>query len=280
MAQEARPAAPLFVAVAPTGARRTRADHPHLPITPEEIAREARACLDAGAAMLHLHVRDARGAHTLEAAAYRAAIAAVGAACGDGLVIQVTTEATGRFTPAEQMACVRELRPEAVSLAIRELVPDASHEAEAARFLAWCRRERIETQYILYDVADLERLDDLSGRGVIPERRPSRLYVLGRYAPRRPADPAELLPILARDGGREAPWTVCAFGPRELACVTTAAALGGHVRVGFENNLHLPDGSLAGSNAALVAGVVNLAAAIGRAVGNAEALRADMAARR
>jgi 3-keto-5-aminohexanoate cleavage enzyme len=57
---------PLVVIVAPTGARRSKADHAGLPITPDEIAAEAARCCAAGATVLHLHVRDEDGAHTLD----------------------------------------------------------------------------------------------------------------------------------------------------------------------------------------------------------------------
>ena len=119
---------PLIIAVAPNGARKTKADHPALPITPEELAETAARCLDAGASMIHLHVRDDDQKHSLDVSAYRAAIAAIRARVGGELIIQVTTEAVGIYTPAQQMAMVQELEPEAVSLAVRELCPDDAHE--------------------------------------------------------------------------------------------------------------------------------------------------------
>ena len=83
---------PVFLAVAPNGARKTKADHPALPITPAELAATAAACAEAGAAMIHLHVRDADQRHSLDVEAYRAAIAAVRSAVGEDLVIQATSE--------------------------------------------------------------------------------------------------------------------------------------------------------------------------------------------
>jgi uncharacterized protein (DUF849 family) len=91
------PADRIVVMSAPNGARRGKADHPALPITPSELAEEAMALVSAGVSVLHLHVRDAAGAHTLDADAYRAAIEAIRARVGDALVLQVTTEAVGRF---------------------------------------------------------------------------------------------------------------------------------------------------------------------------------------
>lgn len=253
---------PVIVAVAPNGARKTKADHPALPITAEEIAATATACRDAGAAMIHLHVRDRDGRHSLDVDTYRAATAAVRAAVGRDLVVQATSEAAGRYRPKEQMQMVRDLKPEAVSLAVREIVPDEAAEPAAAAFLAWVRSEGIRPQYILYSDDDLRRFDDLIARGVVPGERQLVLFVLGRYTRGQTSEPRDLVPFLAANSHHHL-WSVCAFGPRETACAVAAAALGGHVRVGFENNLHLPDGSLAADNAALVTAVAEGLRAIG-----------------
>ena len=277
MSGEAGWTEPLILAVAPNGARKTRRDHPAVPITPEEIARTAAACAEAGAAMIHLHVRDAEDKHSLDVERYKAAIAAVRREVGGRLVVQVTSEAVGIYAPAEQMAMVRDLKPEAVSLAVREIVPDEAAEPAAADFLAWLRGEGILPQFILYSDEDLRRFDDLVARGVVPGGRHFLLFVLGRYTAGQVSDPADLLPFLASNEQAH-PWAVCAFGPRETACAVTAAGLGGHARVGFENNLHLPDGSTAPDNAALVAAVSAGAAAIGRRLASADEARALMAA--
>lgn len=269
---------PAIVTVAPNGARRTKADHPVLPMTPDEIAREAAACREAGAAMLHLHVRDAAGGHTLDADAYRAAIAAVRRAVGGTLILQMTTEAVGRYRPDEQMAAVRSVRPEAVSLAIAELIPDEAGERSAAEFLWWLERERTLAQYILYSADDVRRFAALRRRGIVPGARPFVLYVLGRYAKDRSSVPADLVPFLAAAEGQDWHWAMCAFGPKEGACAFAAAALGGHPRVGFENNLFLTDGRIAPDNAALVAQVADGTRRIGRPLADADAARALLAA--
>jgi 3-keto-5-aminohexanoate cleavage enzyme len=263
---------PVGIMVAPNGARRTKQDHPALPMNATETAHCAAACHAAGAAMIHVHVRDAQGRHALDADLYREATAAIRREVGEGLVIQATTEAVGRYTPAEQMALVRDLRPEAVSMAVRELIPDAGAEREAASFLTWMSRERIAPQFILYSADDLARFDDLRHRGVVPDTFTDILYVLGRYTSGQQSTPRDLVPFLAADGARY-PWTVCAFGYREHACALTAAAMGGHIRVGFENNLHLKDGTLAPDNAALVADVAAAVRALGRPLADADAFR-------
>ena len=269
---------PAVIAVAPNGARRGPADHAALPVTAEAIAAEARRCRDAGAAMLHLHVRDAEGRHSLDPDLYRAAVAAVRAAVGDDLLIQVTTEAVGRYGPGEMMASVRSVAPEAVSIALRELLPaEGGDESAAAAFLDDLRAAGTRVQHIVYAPAELERLQDLRARGVIPGGVLEVLFVLGAYAG-RPADPADLLPFLAaRRDPVTVRWSVCAFGPAEAACAAAALALGGHARVGFENNLVLPDGRPAPDNAALVAAVAALARGMGRPLADGPAAREIMA---
>ena len=265
---------PLIVAVAPNGARLTKTDHPAIPIAPDELARTAAECIEAGAAMIHLHVRDKDQRHTLDADAYKAAIAAVRREVGQRIVIQVTSEAVGIYKPDEQMAMVRAVKPEAVSLAVREIVPDDASEKTAAEFLAWIAKENICPQYILYSDADVRRFADLRARGIVPGARPFVLYVLGRYTKGQVSAPTDLLPFLAAQDDASVPWGMCAFGARENACAVASAALGGHVRVGFENNRLLPDGATAPSNAASVALVAAAARAMGRPTADADRARA------
>ncbi|MGY2047622.1 3-keto-5-aminohexanoate cleavage protein [Methylobacterium sp. JK268] len=274
---------PLIIAVAPNGARLTKADHPALPITAREVGLEAARCREAGAAMIHLHVRDAEERHSLDVDRYRDAIAAVRREAGPDMIVQVTTESVGVYAPAEQIAAMRALQPEAFSAAVRELFADPEGEAEAAAFLAEQAAAGALVQHILYDAGDVTRFQGLVARGLIPLGRASVLFVLGRYAAGQRSDPADLLPFLeAWNSGHhlDLPWSLCAFGRREAACLVTAACLGGDVRVGFENNLARPDGSLAPDNAAQVAALAALARGLGIEIAGPTAARALLRARR
>ncbi|CUI89708.1 3-keto-5-aminohexanoate cleavage protein [Achromobacter xylosoxidans] len=263
---------PVIVTVAPNGAYKKAADHPAVPLTAEALAQEARACLDAGAAMMHMHVRKPDGSHLLDAQAYRDALAAVRRAVGDELLVQVTSEAAGVYKAAEQMALVRELQPEAVSIGLREIAVPEIPEDELAAFLAWVAERRIMTQIILYDEGDVRRWLSLRARGLVPPGAWSVLFVLGRYSVGQTSSAYDLLPFLAAYD-HSLPWAVCAFGAQENACVTTAAAFGGHMRVGFENNLKLRDGSVASGNGELVRQAVEGAIALGRPVADAAEAR-------
>lgn len=268
----------VAIAVAPNGGRRTKADHPALPLTPAELAVTAARCREAGASMIHVHVRRPDGSHLLDADAYRAVIDATTREVGDDLVVQITSEALGVYGPAEQIAVVKATRPEAASLALRELVPDASAEADFASLLEWMKAERVLPQIILYDPAEAARLADMLTRGLVPSETIPVLCVLGRYSANQRSEPADILPFLPPVTACFRHWSVCAFGPQEAACVTSAALLGGHVRVGFENNLHRPDGSPAEDNADLVLAAARPLQGLGYGIQTAAELREDLSA--
>ena len=269
----ASPLGPVALAVAPNGGRRTKADHSAIPLTPQELARTAAECLEAGASMIHVHVRKPDGSHLLDADAYRAAIAEIRASVGGRMVIQISSEALGLYKPSEQIAVVRGVRPEAVSLALRELVPDAAAEEAFADLLLWLKREGVAPQIILYSVEDAVRLSQMQQRGLIPWTNVPVLIALGRYQIGQTARPIDLLPFLAPDAPIFRHWMVCAFGGAETACVVAAALLGGHARVGFENNLLLPDGGTATSNCDLVAATRLALESCGRAICTVDATR-------
>ena len=258
---------PIMITVAPNGARKLKQDHPQLPLTATELGETAAACSEAGASMLHLHVRDKDSAHSLDPERYRAAIAQIRSMGGSDLIIQITTEAVGRYQPVEQMECVRKTKPEAVSLALRELIPEAKDESAAARFFHWLYTERIAPQYILYDATDIQIFKSLCQRGLVPDECIHVLLVLGRYQESQESEPEALAPLLAQlDTGWL--WSVCAFGRNEFRCMDAAIKEGGHCRVGFENNLLLPDGNTAASNVDLVQTTADLVTQAGCSVAN------------
>lgn len=160
------------------------------------------------------------------------------------------------------MACVEALAPQAVSVAIREVIRAPQDVERAGAFLARLAQRGTAVQYIVYSPEELERCGRLHADGVIAQQRPQVLLVLGSHAERRPGRPDDLVPMLAvlPEGWR---WSMCAFGAQEWRCAAAAALLGGDVRVGFENNLHLRSGAPAADNAALVRDTVQVLASIG-----------------
>jgi len=266
---------PLMVMCAPNGARRQKSDHPSLPTEPHELARCAEDILAAGASVLHLHVRDGQEQHSLDVDRYRQAIDAIRERVGDQLVIQVTTEACGVYSTKEQMRVVRDLRPEAVSLALRELCPEGGNRPEsvARDFFHWLQGEKIWPQYILYSPEDVIRFEQLRERGIVPGEGLSALFVLGRYDKDLRGNPSDLSAFV-NVASDDTHWSVCCFGEREHDAATNAVQSGGHVRVGFENNIYMKNGAEAADNAALVKQAVETGLASGRSIATADDIRA------
>lgn len=225
---------PFIVTYAPNGARRQKTDHPDLPITPSEMAVCAEEIVTAGASILHLHVRDDNNQHSLDVERYRASIKAVRDAVGEQLIIQVTSEAVGKYNAAQQMQMVRELKPEAVSLALRELCPTDEDISKASKFFSWLRSEKIFPQYILYDQEDCRQFEDYRKNGVFADDNPFVLLVIGRSG----ADQQQSSTMVDIAKNMTAPWAVCGFGTEEIPLVSFAANNTGHIRVGFENNIY------------------------------------------
>ncbi|MCP5311148.1 BKACE family enzyme [Cognatazoarcus halotolerans] len=261
----------VILTVAPNGARRTKREHGAVPLSTEEIVATARASRAAGASILHLHVRDGEGMHSLDIARYREAYDAVRAACD--ICIQPTTERGSSFTPDDMMAVQRALAPEMITLNLNELL-DPDDDAQIARgrdFLSEIASAGTVPQYIVYDWTQLQTLQRWWEAGWVPQRRPFVLLVAGRNGTKAgsPRDVLDYLPVLPGEWR----WGVCAFGPHELACVTQAALAGGHCRVGFENNLTTADGRPLRDNADQVGRLARLLNELGFGLASAAEVR-------
>ncbi|HNQ75204.1 MAG TPA: 3-keto-5-aminohexanoate cleavage protein [Pseudothauera hydrothermalis] len=263
--------APVFITVAPNGARRGKGDHAAIPLTLSEIVAEARACRAAGASILHLHIREADGRHSLDVGRYRETMAAVREACD--IVLQPTTERVGIFAPADMMQVQRALAPEMITFNLQELLdPDGPEQVAAVRdFLAETAAAGTVPQYIVYSPEQLAVLRRWWEDGWLPQAEPYVLVVLGRYAGSlsRPAYIFSYLPFFPERWR----WGVCAFGREELACVVQAALAGGHCRVGFENNLTAADGTPLANNAEQVGRLAGILGQLGFAVADPTAVR-------
>ncbi len=238
-----------YVLVAPNGARRGKSDHPRLPVTTNEIVRSARACFDAGANGLHLHVRNKDGQHTLDAGLYLEVLQELHRAVPD-MEIQITTEAAGQFDVTAQLDCLTQVRPKWASISVREIARDMEL---APRVYALCEDQGTRVQHILYDEDDVNLLEQWQAAGIVRGEQTDRLLVLGRYAATQESHPNDLDSFPQNDSA----WMVCAFGRREHDCLQKAALLGGDVRVGFENSMLGNDGVPWADNAASVAALVS-----------------------
>jgi 3-keto-5-aminohexanoate cleavage enzyme len=240
-----------IIMAAPNGARKTKSDHPNLAISIEETVAEAKRSFEQGATVLHAHVRGKNHEHVLDPGLYRELLTEMRAHVPN-MLIQMTTEAVGRYTAQQQADCVYAVRPKMISMAVREMAPAGGDTVLAKSFYSWTRENNVNVQHIVFDTDDLVRLFQLQSDGVISKDRLCVLFVLGRFSEGRESRPDDIAPFLEIGQSRPMDWFVCAFGAQEHACALQALTLGGHARVGFENNLLLTDGRPAEHSADLV----------------------------
>lgn len=235
--------------IAPNGARRTKADHPALPMTLPEIVETAKDCAALGADGLHLHLRDAKGRHVLDAGLYREALQELGTAVPD-MALQITTESAGLYGARHQRAVALDSGAGMVSAALREMAQD-TEDTVARAFYSECHANGIAVQHILYEASDFDLLSRLLPDELRSDPALQLIFVLGRYSTDQNSTPADLAPFLARMGRMDLTpdWAVCAFGKGETDCLCEASRQGGKMRIGFENSLWNTDGQLALNNA-------------------------------
>lgn len=241
------------VCVAPTGLNKSKIDHPLLPMSVPEIAACARSCFDAGASMIHVHVRDKRGRASLSPKLLRTAIDAIFTEV-PGMTIQIATESHGAAVSVEQrLRLIRNLKPAAVSLAVREL---GLKPRVAAKIYDFCAKNGIAVQHVIHDYFDLRLLKNWIEAGTVPTEMNEVLLVIGGEGPDQRASIQDL-EVMVREMGTDFPhWMACAYGADEELVLRRAAQLGGDVRVGFENNIFRPDGSISDDNTEAVGRLV------------------------
>ena len=236
------------IMVAPNGARKTTEDHPAIPVTIDQLVTVASDCFDAGARAMHFHVRDGEQRHVLDAGLYKEAIAALRAAVPE-LHLQMTTEAVGRYSPEEMRKVTEEVMCEGVSIGIIEMIPDGVISDEIIRFYQMLVANDIRVQHICYYTEHIELLSRLLTQANLPREELWVLFTIGHYSGRI-SDPSTIPQFVQTLKQEEiyADWGVCAFDKEEESCLKMAIELGGSVRVGFENSMVMPDGSVAADN--------------------------------
>jgi 3-keto-5-aminohexanoate cleavage enzyme len=262
---------PLIITVAPVGAEVTPDQTPYLPVTPEQLGATARAIRAAGAAIVHVHCRNDDGTNTHDVERFRAAQAAIREA-GD-LIVQFSTGGAIGMTPDERAAPLV-LRPEMATLTCGTVnFGDDVFENSfpimrgiAARMDAYGVIPELE----VFDLGHVANAKRLAAEGVI--RLPAHVdFVLG--VPGALDASVENLVDCVRALPAGCTWSVAGAGRMQLPLATVAIAMGGHVRVGLEDNLYYSKGRLA-RNEELVARVARIAEELGRPVSTPDQARA------
>ena len=254
-----------LITVAPTGAETAKADVPHLPTTLEELVAEARACEAEGASLIHVHVRDAEHRPTLDTVRLRDTVQALREQTD--LVVQLSTGGSVH-DPLEQRLTVLDAEPDSCSLTCgtTNFGDDVflNPYPFMARLYEQAREREVVPEFELFDlghVAALRRLLDTYGLpygGVVhvdfvtgvPGGMPGRVAAL--------VAGVQLLPPEVTS------WSATGIGRTHLPIAAGALGLGGHLRVGMEDNLVYAKGEPVRDNAQLVRRAADLATLLQR----------------
>jgi 3-keto-5-aminohexanoate cleavage enzyme len=265
----------VIITVGLTGSRISREQTPHIPITPAEIVAEGMAAWEAGAAVLHVHVRDTvTGLGTQDPAVFKEVVDGLRAAT-DAVLCLTTSGIPGRNLSTEERLAPLALRPEMASFDAGTVNTEAGVFLNEPAFLedlaAAATVHGVKLELECFDLGMIVTALRFLAEGRITAR-PHFQFVLGaRYG--MPADAATLVGAV-RMLPADATWSVIGIGRAQTPMAMLALAMGGHVRVGLEDNIHYRRGELATGNAQLVARVVRLAAELDRPVATpAEARR-------
>jgi len=267
-------AEPVIVTVAITGSQPTKQQNPALPVSPAEQIESTHQAFEAGASLVHIHVRDDAGKSASDPDRFALVQAGIRKHC-PGMIVQFSTGGRGR--KADERGSALKHRPDMASLAtgsvnfatmIYENPPDLI-EGLAKSML----EHEVKPEIEIFDLAMLYNAKDLLDRGLlkgpvhvqfvmgIPNALPAREKTLDFLV----SELADVLP--------GATWTAAAIGRHQLMANHWALARGGHARTGLEDNVYFEKGRLAASNAELVGRVAELCGQYGRRAATCEEAR-------
>jgi len=264
---------PVVVTAALTGGVHGKEANPNLPETPEEIGRAAAACEAAGAAVVHLHARRESGERSFDRERFQAITDEVRSRTN--LVVQHSTGGTGASVEARRRALRTDPPPEMASLDMGPL--NRYHHLTSEN-----TRGTVDSLY-----------DEMVDRGIKPELEAfndGHINEIRGLLERRDLDDPVYATLIFGGGTTSPPsprnllnavenlpegaaFNTLGFGRHQLPLTTMAILLGGHVRVGLEDNVYYGDGDLAESNAQLVARTAELAETLGRPVATPDEAR-------
>lgn len=243
----------IIITAAVTGAFPTKEHNPNIPLTPQEIAKDVYECWKAGAAIAHLHMRDENGNGTMCKERFKETVELIKNKCD--IILNLTTSGDLHATDETRMAHLLELKPEM-----------ASYDAGSMNWM--------NSGVFLNTPPFLEKLGKIMlENGIKPEIEIfdagmvyNSLYYMEKGVL---AEPAHYQFVLGADGGtaatvenlvylkslipKNSTWSALGIGKGHLPIMYAAIALGGHVRVGMEDNVYYGKGKLAKSNAEFVA---------------------------
>ena len=263
----------LIITAAICGAEVTKEQNPAVPYTVEEIVKEAKASVDAGAAIVHLHVREDDGTPTQSKARFKECIDAIYKECPDVILIPSTGGAVGMT--AEERLQPTELFPEMATLDCGTCnFGDDVFENTMPMMRDFGKRmleNDNKPEYECFEMGHIDTILNMARKGQVPGAPMQFNFVLG--VPGCTPATVNNLCWMVNAIPAGSTWTATGIGRNAFTLAAPAIVMGGNVRVGFEDNLYLERGVLAKSNGELVDKVVRLAKELGRGIATSEEAR-------
>ena len=262
----------LMITAAITGAEVTKEMNPNLPCTPDEQAQAALDCFNAGASIVHVHVRDEAGFPSQDVNRFAELVDKIRNKCE--IIIQISTGGAVGESISNRLAPLS-LRPEMASLNVGSInfgdEVFTNLPQDIAKLAEVMKRDNIKPELEVYDVGMLEYGVRLVEKGVVTA--PAHFqFVMG--TPYGISASPENLEFMAGKLPSGSTFAVAGIGRWQMEMAKLAIPMGGHVRCGFEDNIYASKGVLAESNAQLVEMVTQIAGTCGREVANVSESRA------
>jgi 3-keto-5-aminohexanoate cleavage enzyme len=275
----------VVISAALSGAITSKTHNPAIPYTPEEFAEESYRCMNEGAAVVHIHVRDPKtGLPTPDLTKIRTTIGAVRDRCPH-LIINISTAIGAGISKEQRIAPIADLEPEMASLNTNSMNFGAANWktgevpveivfentfAMLVQYAKVMREHRVKPECEIYDFGGLYNVLLVRRQSIFEE--PMHFQMVFGVAGGVPYDPFNLARMkeLLPEG---ASWSVCGVGPNQFSGGMTAAVNGGHIRVGLEDNVRMQNGDLAKGSYEQVQWAVQVARLAGREVASPDEAR-------
>jgi len=242
-----------LITVAPTGAELSKADFPQLPTTLEELVETATACEAAGAAMIHLHIRDADHRPTLDPGHLKAAVDALREQTS--LVVQLSTGGSVH-DPLEQRLTVLDAEPDSCSLTC-----GTTNFGDDVFLNPWgfmsdlyvqAQEREVVPEFELFDLGHVHALRRLIDTHGLPFGGKVHVDFVTNVPGGMPGSPAALMAAVQLLPPEVTSWSATGIGRAHLPIMAAALSAGGHLRVGMEDNVVFARGQVVQHNRELV----------------------------
>jgi len=257
----------IMITAALTGAHNTKEANPNLPEQPEEIIEQAQHCHEAGAAIVHIHARDKIGKSTLESKVFREIQEGIKATTD--LIVEFSTG--GPELPIVEKLAPMSLKPDMATLntfllvrqSIGKEVPILYTRSDMEATAIYAKEMNVKPHLVIMNLSCIEEVENLIDKQLIEKPYCFTIFLGITAQGALKATPQNLIRLVERIPENSV-FTVGAHDTGQIPLTTMSMILGGHVRVGLEDNVYYGPSRLAKSNAELVARAVRIAKELNR----------------